>query len=102
MPDPSFVGYVGEPDFHDASIMSVEHREGSVSVRLRGSSGKVFIARFSGVREVKASKPEGMILYALSEMNGQPPLRRFVFANWDERSNAHLEIEAADLSVSTE
>jgi len=43
-----------------------------------------------------------MLLYALSEITCKPPLRRFVFANWDEDSKAHLEVDAASFSISTE
>ncbi len=57
---------------------------------------------FSGVAEVRAVEPEGMMLYALSEMSCQPPLRRFVFANWDDESKAHLEVDAAGFAVSSE
>ena len=102
MPDSSFIRYVGEADFHDGSIVSVEQHEENVRVRVRGASGKVFVVDFSGVREVRANEPEGMMLYALSEMTSQPPLRRFVFANWDDQSKAILEVDAAGFMVSTE
>ena len=102
MPDHSFVGYVGDPDFHDGSIVSVEESDGTVRVRVRGASGKLFVVDFSGVAEVRAFDPKGMKLYALSEMSCQPPLRLFVFANWDEESKARLEVEATGLAVSFE
>ena len=78
MPDSSFVGYVGDPDFHDGSIVSVDERDGTVRVRVRSASGKLFVVDFSGVAEVRAVDPEGMMLYALSEMSCQPPLRRCI------------------------
>jgi hypothetical protein len=102
MPDSSFVGYLGDADFHDGSIVSVEQHDGTVSVRIRGVSGKLFVLDFSGVAEVRAVEPEGMILYALSEMSCRPPLRRFVFANWDDESKAHLEVEATGFAISSE
>jgi hypothetical protein len=99
MGDTSFIGYVGEPDFHDGSVVAVERRDDSVRVRVRGASGKVFVAEFSGVHAVRSSKPEGMLLYALSEMQGQPPYRRFVFANSEEQDAAALEIDAERFRV---
>jgi hypothetical protein len=98
----SFVGYVGDPDFHDGSILTVDRRGDVVRVRVRGASGKTFIVHFSAVGAVRANQPEGMLLYALSEITCKPPLRRFVFANWDEDSKAHLEVDAASFSISTE
>jgi hypothetical protein len=102
MPDSSFVGYIGDADFHDGSIVSVEQLDSTVSVRVRGASGKHFVVEFSGVAQVRAVDPEGMILYGLSEMSSQPPLRRFVFANWDDESKAHLEVDAAGVAVFSE
>src|SRR5262245_40796819 len=94
MVDSSFIGYVGEPDFHDGSILTVERKDSCARVRVQGASGKVFIVEFRGVRAVKANQPEGMVLYALSELRGDPPLRRFVFANWDDDGKSYLEVEA--------
>ena len=99
MGDTSFIGYVGEPDFHDGSVVAVERRDDSVRVRVRGASGKIFVAEFSGVHAVRSSMPEGMLLYALSEMQGQPPHRRFVFANSEEQDTAALEIDAERFRV---
>ena len=98
----SFIGYVGDPDFHDGSILSVEQQEGMARVRVRGASGKHFRVDFNGVGAVRANRPVGMVLYALSEMGALPPMRRFVFANWDERSDADLEVDAASFVVHEE
>ena len=35
MAESSFVGYVGDPDFHDRSVLDVEHRGSRVQVRVR-------------------------------------------------------------------
>jgi hypothetical protein len=94
-----FIGYVGEPDFHDGLILTVERIEDLVRVRIRCASGKVFVAEFSGVQTVKSNKPEGMTLYGLTEMRTQSPQRRFVFANWDEKDEASLEIDAEKFRV---
>ncbi len=102
MPDSSFIAYVGEPDFHDGSILSVEQQDDAVCIRVRGASGKVFRLDFSGVRTVRANAAVGMVLYALSEMSAQPPIGRFVFVNWDEQGDAHLEIDAVGLVIEEE
>jgi hypothetical protein len=70
-----------------------------VRVRVRGASGKAFVVAFSGVFAVRANCPEGMMLYALTELRGEPPLRRFVFANWDDDSKAYLEVDATSFSI---
>ena len=99
MSDPSFIAYVGDPDFHDGSILAVEQEDDVLRVRVRGASGKVFVVTFNGVLAVRKNRPEGMLLYSLSEQRGEPPLRRFVFANWDNDSKACLEIDSTGFSV---
>jgi hypothetical protein len=91
---PSFIGYVGERDFHDGSILTIEQSNDLVKVCVRGASDKIYIAEFSQVCALRSNNPEGMRLYALSEMTGEPTFRRFVFVNWDENSTAELEIDA--------
>jgi len=99
MGDASFIGYIGESDFHDGSILTVEQADELVRVRVRGASGKVFVVEFSKVYALRSNNPEGMLLYALSEMMGEPFFRRFVFANSDEESTAALEIDAEKFRV---
>ncbi|HTU90539.1 MAG TPA: hypothetical protein VMF69_10730 [Gemmataceae bacterium] len=88
MSDASFVAYVGEPDFHDGSILALERQDGTLRVRVRGASGKVFVLTFRGVSAVHAHSPEGMMLYALAQLRGEPALHHFVFVNWDDESKA--------------
>jgi len=102
MPDTPFVAYVGDPDFHDGSIVAVEHQGDVLRVRVRGASGKHYVVAFSGVIAVRKNRPEGMLLYALCEHRGELPLRRFVFGNWDDDSNAYLEVDAAGFAVNAE
>jgi len=102
MSDSSFVCYVGEADFHDGSILTVEQQDGAVRVRVRGASGKIFVVDFSGVQAVRAKHPEGMLLYALSQFGGEVPLRRFLFVNWDDDSEAYLEVNAENFAVREE
>ena len=99
MRDPSFVGYVKDADYHDATILSVEQTGDVVRVRVCGYDEKIFVSEFSGVQAVRATRPEGMMLYALSEMSSAPPLRRFVFTNWHDDDDAALEIDAETLRV---
>ena len=66
----------------------------SFAFTFAGPAEKMFVAQFAGVRAVRANNPEGMMLYALSEFKSDPPLRRFVFANWDDNGEAFLEIDA--------
>jgi hypothetical protein len=102
MTDASFVGYVGDADFHDGTVLAVEQQYGMARVRVRGASGKVLVVEFRGVRAVRANQPEGMMLYALSELRGELPLRRFAFANWDDDSPACLEVDAESIAVREE
>ncbi len=74
-------------------------RPGSRSV---GASGKVFVVDFGGVGMVRANQAEGMMLFGLSELRGEPPLRRFAFANWDDDSTAYLEVDAETIAVREE
>lgn len=102
MAGPSFVGYVGDADFHDGTILVVEQRDGMARVRVRGASGKLFAVDFGGLREIRANQPVGMVLYALSELSCERPLRRFAFVNWDDGSPAQLEIDAETIAVREE
>jgi hypothetical protein len=99
MSESNLVPYVGDPDFHDGSIMSIEPEGEAVRVRLRGASGKIFPVESTGVREVRAKRPEGMLLYALCELASEMTTRRFVFANWDRESTATLQIDAEAMSI---
>jgi len=94
-----FVAYVGDARVHDATIASIEHDGASAVVMLQSQEGYRFRIRFQGVASIAANRAEGMMLYALSEMTAPPPLRRFVFANWDEDDDAFLEIVAAEVET---
>jgi hypothetical protein len=88
--------YVGDPDFHDGQVVTVARSGSDLQVEVRGASGRAYEVVFSGVESVTQRRPEGMLLYALTEMPSEPPLRRFVFANWDEQDEATLEVDALD------
>ncbi|HYT17173.1 MAG TPA: hypothetical protein VEO18_02870 [Thermoplasmata archaeon] len=95
-----FVGYVGPPDIHDGRIMRVERDGDHFWVDVKVESGEMLIFEFLGVTAIRSNRPEGMLLYSLSEMRSQAPLRRFVFTNWDTRDDAFLEVVARDFFVS--
>jgi len=99
MPTGEFIGYVGNPDFHDGTVISVWHERDAARVRLRGASGVIYVVLFAGVKVVRATHPENMMIYSISEIGAQLPLRRFVFVNWDEDDDSTLEIEAEDFNV---
>jgi hypothetical protein len=103
----SFIGYVGNPDIHDGTVLDVEQSERMAKVHLRGASGRNWIAEFQNVHAIRSITPIGMLLYSLSEMSAVPPVRRFVFVNWyskeieDEReeSKRMLEIDAENFKI---
>ena len=94
-----FVGYVGDPDFHDGVIVRVGPREHQVLVVIRGASGCEYVVEFHGVKVIRLNKPEGMTLFAMTEMRTATGTRRFVFANWNYEDDARLEVEAEGFSV---
>jgi hypothetical protein len=100
--DASFVSYIGDADFHDGVVVAVERRDDTAHVRVQGASGKVFVVSFGGVRAIRAQQPEGMMLYALTELSAEPPLRQFVFANWDDDSPAYLAVDAETIEIREE
>jgi hypothetical protein len=94
-----FVGYIGNPDLHDASISAVRRSRDEIEIVATASDGRPLSVTFRGVQSVKSSHPEGMMLYALVELKASPPLRRFVFVNWDENDSSHLEISATEYRI---
>ena len=97
-----FVAYVGPPDIHDSTIVSVTRQGDSVRVELRTLDAQRLSLTFYGVASITSQNPEGMVLYALAELaSPRPPLRRFVFASWDEESASALEVLAEDFTSDT-
>lgn len=95
-----FMGYVGSAFVHDAIIKHVEQTNDTVTVELQTCEKKLVAIRFTGVKSVISNKPEGMVLYALSEMFYEVELlRRFVFVNSDEENDSALEIIATDFVI---
>jgi hypothetical protein len=102
MPDSSFIQYVGDPDFHDGRVLTINRQAESLTVRVQGGSGRVFVVTFGNVAGARAIRADGMMLYALGEFAARPPFRRFVFANWDDESDSVLEVEAETIEVHPE
>ena len=96
-----FIGYIGNPDFHDGSVIAVQQGGNTACVLVRGASGRIYTVEFQDVSKVKANHPEGLLLYALAEMTTLPPCRRFIFANWEDQDDAYLEVFARECRVST-
>jgi hypothetical protein len=89
-----FLAYVGDTEIHDASILSVAHSGDQVEVALKSVKGRVLKIVFTGTREIISREPIGMIVYSLTEVQWEPPFRKFVFTNANEDNLAILEIEA--------
>jgi hypothetical protein len=99
MNNQGFVAYVGDPDIHDGYVRAVTSSLQKTSVTVEGASGQWFVIEFDEVAWVKSQRPEGMMLYALTEYQGEGTIRRFIFANWDEEDDAFLEIGAVGFQI---
>jgi|SRR6476660_9781316 len=99
MNDEGFIGYVGIADLHDAVVLRVSVQDKKAEVAVRGYSGREHVIVFEGVDQVEQNAPEGMLLYSLSEMRTQPPLRKFVFVNSQENHPAFLSVLAKDCRI---
>jgi hypothetical protein len=88
------VGYVGTAGLHDGRIASIDQAGSAVEVGVVGADGESYILRFSDVESIEARNAIGMLLYGVAEQQAVPPLRQFVFVNWDEEDDATLTIAA--------
>lgn len=79
-----FVRYVGPYDLHDGSISYFAKQDDIVEVHVKAHKGKLLKVVFTGVKFVKSNQPGGMMLYALTELTEEKPLRCFSFVNWHE------------------
>ena len=100
MNESHFVAYVGPPELHDGQVLTVVQNGDRVSVLVQSGGERRFAVDFEGVTDIRAIQPEGMTLYALVEMTAPSPLRRFVFANWDDEDASALEVIAREFQVS--
>jgi len=93
----SFVRYWHSEDVHDGKVRQVIQDTEQVRVLVDTSDGRLVTFEFSGVESVSLNRPEGMLLYSLTEIGSAPPHRKFVFTNWEEDDEARLEVMATDM-----
>ena len=93
-----FIRYWNSDDVHDGRIRRIEEGTDRLRVFIDTYDRRLVVFEFTGVREVKSNRAEGMLLYALTELGESAPLRRFSFGNWDEEDDAYLELVALDFS----
>jgi hypothetical protein len=98
-PQDEFVGYIGEPDFHDAVVVKLNTSGRDVEVVIRSEASRFFKIRFLNVQDIQSNRSNGMMLYALAELKATPVGRRFSFVNWDEKDDALLELTATDYLI---
>lgn len=107
MSDQRFIRYIQEPDVHDGVIINATYKSGFlrsifdrrvVGVVVLTYEERLFVIQFSRVRSANITNVKGMRLYSLSEMHAQPPFRRFVFVDWEEESERHLEVLAREIA----
>jgi len=91
------VGYVGPRDLHDAKLVRLEHDGDRLRVHCASSDDRAITMEFTGVATVNAVRSQGTLLYGLAEFTSDSPMRRFVFANWDEDDDATLEVLAREV-----
>jgi hypothetical protein len=101
MSQDEFVAYLGVPDIHDGVVKRVSVSDVSVEVVIEGFSGRELVVLFDGLAEIEMDEPEGMLLYALSEMRAASPFRKFVFANNKEDDQKALIIVARVVTFSS-
>lgn len=106
MSEEKFIGYIQEPDVHDGVIVKATYKSGFlrsvfdkrvVLVVVLTDEKRLFVIRFGRVRSASIINVDGMILYSLSEMYATPPLRKFVFVDWEDESNRRCEVVAREI-----
>ena len=96
MANDEFVAYVGDPEIHDAVVKSVSYNGQQAEMSVETLDGRRIHISFSDVKLFHAHEPLGMVLYALNEMRGIPPYRKFAFTNSEESSDSVLYLEARE------
>ena len=95
-----FIGYVGDADVHDATIVSVTTlRSGDLAVAMKTYDDKPLTVTFWNPVRVLSNAPEGMFVYSLTEMSTNDSSRRFVFANSEDESPSTLEVYARGFEI---
>ena len=98
MKEKTFIKYIGDYRVHDGVVQDISQKDGTAIVVIRSIEQEDVIIEFHRVKEIRDIQSKGMMLYSLSEMSGEEPYRHFIFTNWDERSNASLEVIAMDIT----
>jgi hypothetical protein len=97
-----FIRYVGPPTIHDSTFLLFQKAESdSFDVHLKSADGDIIILRFIDVSDITYSKPEGMFVYALSEVTCDLGLHRYIFVNSEEDSESFFEITCKEIQIQT-
>jgi len=95
----NLIGYIGDYRIHDSKIHAIETDNDNIHVSLVSDDKETIKVTFIEVKSIKSNNALGMILYAISEIKEQQPLRKFIFINWDEEDASSLEIVAQDCII---
>jgi len=93
--------YIGPAEFQDGHVERLVHGRGTATVTIRGASGGHYEVRLTGIVDLQARHPEGMMLYGLTRLPAGHGLYRYAFLNWDENDDAHLEALAATANIAS-
>jgi hypothetical protein len=88
-----FVGYVGDADLHEATVIGLKRQGPSAVVLVETSAGRRIAIGFDGVTDVKAVPDAQLRIHGLAEMS-RGRQKRFVFVRADRDSTGQLEIVA--------
>jgi hypothetical protein len=97
----TFLAWAGPEELHGAVILRLMQTSNTARIFLQDPEGRPFALEFLDVASIHATRPEGMRVYGLAEMEANPPVRRLVFVDWDEGSGRKLEIAAQDFHALT-
>lgn len=95
-----FIRYAGPSEIHDSTFLGFRKaQDDSFIVDLKTYEGADLSIQFLGVSDVNHSKPEGMIVYSLSEVFWPGDMKRYVFVNSDESSPSLFEITCKEIKT---
>jgi hypothetical protein len=92
MAQAEFVAYLGPVEIHDGVIKTVRRQNATLAVEIRGADGATIVVRFRNVSEVRETRAEGMMVYALAEYRHRGGQRHFEFANWEIEDDGALVV----------
>lgn len=94
MNDGDFIDYIGDYRVHDGRIAKVITDGDKVRVTIKSIDGEDLWFEFYEVKTIEGINPEGMLLYAVSEVKTEEPFRTFYFINWHEEREEYLSVIA--------